>query len=80
MVQVKLMSPGLRRQHGARRIEVEARDVQQVIGRLEVEENQDLRVLVNGRAIQFLDGRATRVGPDDTVSVYYIGIRGWPGG
>jgi len=80
MVQVKLMSPGLREQHGTRRIEMDAADVAEVLSRLGVEEHQDLRVLVNGRAIQFLAGRETRLTAEDSVSVYYIGIRGWPGG
>jgi molybdopterin converting factor small subunit len=80
MVQVKLMSPQLREQHGARRIELEASDVEEVLSRLEVEQNQDLRVLVNGRAIQFLAGRDTPLDPEDAVTLYYVGIRGWPGG
>lgn len=80
MVAVKLMSPQLREQHGARRLELDAADVDEVLERLSVPENQDLRVLVNGRAIDFLEGRATRLAADDTVSVFYLGIRGWPGG
>ena len=80
MALVKLMSPQLRKQHGERRVEVEAVTVEEVLRRLEVDRNQDLRVLVNGRAIEFLDGESTRLDADDTVSVYYIGIRGWPGG
>jgi molybdopterin converting factor small subunit len=80
MVQVKLMSPQLRQQHGRRHVEMEAADVEAVLTRLGVEENEDLRVLVNGRAIQLLAGCATELGPGDTVSIFYIGIRGWPGG
>ena len=80
MVRVKLMSPELRARHGAPQLEVEAQDVAEVLARIAAEDNQDLRVLVNGRAIQFLDGRATKLSPDDVVTVYYIGIRGWPGG
>ena len=74
MVQVKLMSPQLRQQHGRRHVEMEAPDVEAVLTRLGVEE------LVNGRAIQLLAGCATELGPGDTVSIFYIGIRGWPGG
>lgn len=80
MVQVNLMSPRLREQHGVRHIELEEVDVEAVLTRLGVEESEDLRVLVNGRAIQFLEGRATALGPDDAVTIFYVGIRGWPGG
>jgi molybdopterin converting factor small subunit len=80
MARVKLMSPQLRERHGARQVELEAADVDDVLARLEIERGQDLRVLVNGRAIDFLDGGATRLGAGDTVTIYTIGIRGWPGG
>ena len=80
MVQVKLMSPQLRNRHGARRVELEAADVDELLDRLDVEEGPDLRVLVNGRSIRFLAGRATPLRSSDTVAVYTIGIRGWPGG
>ena len=80
MVQVKLMSPQLSKQHGAQRVELEVSDVEEVLTRLAVEDNQDLRVLVNGRAIQFLAGRATALRECDAVTLYYVGIRGWPGG
>jgi len=80
MVQVRLMSPQLREQHGVRRIEIEEVDVEAVLSRLGVEESEDLRVLVNGRAIEFLDGRATALDPEDAVTIFYVGIRGWPGG
>jgi len=50
------------------------------LSRLGVEESEDLRVLVNGRAIEFLDGRATALDPEDAVTIFYVGIRGWPGG
>ena len=80
MVAVKLMAPELRRRHGASRVEMEAADVEEVLSRLGVDENQDLRVLVNGRAIQFLSGRATALETEDAVTIYYLGIRGWPGG
>ena len=79
MVAVKLMSPELRKRHG-RRVEMEAADVEEVLTRLGVDQNQDLRVLVNGRAIQFLGGRATALDSEDAVTIYYVGIRGWPGG
>ena len=40
----------------------------------------DLRVLVNGRNIVFLDGLDTRLGADDTVTLHLSGARGYPGG
>jgi molybdopterin converting factor small subunit len=80
MARVKLMSPQLRERCGAKQVEIEADDVDEVLTRLQVDRNRDLRVLVNGRAIGHLDGAATRIGEDDTVTIYSIGIRGWPGG
>ena len=44
------------------------------------EANADLRVLVNGRDVTFLDGLATRLTPDDTVTLHMTGARGYPGG
>jgi molybdopterin converting factor small subunit len=41
---------------------------------------RDLRVLVNGRSILFLDGLATQLRDGDAVTVYLSGARGWPGG
>jgi molybdopterin converting factor small subunit len=45
-----------------------------------LEPHRDLRVLVNGRSIQFLDGIRTPLVPADTVTVHLAGARGWPGG
>jgi molybdopterin converting factor small subunit len=42
--------------------------------------NQDLRILVNGRSVVFLDGLDTKLQQDDTVTVYIAGARGFPGG
>ncbi len=42
--------------------------------------SQDLRVLVNGRSVAFLDGLDTKLRPEDTVTVYIAGARGFPGG
>ena len=40
----------------------------------------DLRVLVNGRSIAFLDGLDTRLRADDAVTLHLSGARGYPGG
>ena len=42
--------------------------------------HRDLRVLVNGRSILFLEGLATAVSAEDRVTVHLIGARGYPGG
>jgi molybdopterin converting factor small subunit len=42
--------------------------------------NQDLRILVNGRSVVFLDGLDTKLRREDTVTVYIAGARGFPGG
>ena len=42
--------------------------------------SRDLRVLVNGRSIQFLDGLDTPLEAADTVTIHLAGARGWPGG
>ena len=42
--------------------------------------HRDLRVLVNGRSIEFLDGVETGIGPEDTVTLHLAGARGFPGG
>jgi molybdopterin converting factor small subunit len=42
--------------------------------------NRDLRVLVNGRNILWLDGVETKLGADDSVTLHHSGARGWPGG
>ena len=41
---------------------------------------RDLRVLVNGRGMQFLDGLETALAAGDAVTVHLSGARGWPGG
>lgn len=40
----------------------------------------DVEVLLNGRNIVFLDGLETPVGPADRLTVFYSGLRGFPGG
>jgi molybdopterin converting factor small subunit len=40
----------------------------------------DVEVLVNGRNIAFLDALDTAVGPADRLTVFYSGVRGFPGG
>lgn len=42
--------------------------------------HEDLRVLVNGRSIEFLEGLDTRVGEADRVTLHHTGARGYPGG
>jgi molybdopterin converting factor small subunit len=41
---------------------------------------RDLRVLVNGRSIQFLAGLETPLAADDAVTLHLTGARGYPGG
>ena len=42
--------------------------------------NRDLRVLVNGRSILWLDGVDTPLKASDSVTLHHSGARGWPGG
>ncbi len=42
--------------------------------------SQDLRVLVNGRSVAFLEGLDTKLRQGDTVTLYIAGARGFPGG
>ncbi len=42
--------------------------------------HRDLRVLVNGRSILWLDGVSTAVEDTDSVTLHHSGARGWPGG
>ena len=44
------------------------------------EMHEDLRVLVNGRSILFLQGLDTALTEHDTVTVHFAGARGYPGG
>ena len=41
---------------------------------------RDLRVLVNGRSVQFLGGLETPLREEDTVTLHMTGARGHPGG
>jgi len=75
------MAPQLRKQYGAKEFESDAANVAEVLGELGIDAaNEDLRVLVNGRAIAFLEGITTSLEADDVMSVYFTGIRGFPGG
>lgn len=75
------MAPQLRKQYGAKEFESDAANVAEVLGELGIDgANEDLRVLVNGRSIAFLEGIATALESDDVMSVYFTGIRGFPGG
>jgi molybdopterin converting factor small subunit len=42
--------------------------------------HRDLRVLVNGRSIEFLAGVETELREDDAVTLHLAGARGFPGG
>jgi molybdopterin converting factor small subunit len=42
--------------------------------------SRDARVLKNGRNIGLLEGLATSLEPNDTVTVYFFGSRAYPGG
>ena len=81
MPKVKLMAPSLREQYGVNELESDATSVAEVLGELSIDsDNEDLRVLVNGRAIAFLEGTQTVLSARDVMSVFYTGIRGFPGG
>jgi molybdopterin converting factor small subunit len=85
---------GLRRMAGRARVRVEAGTVGILLaglgvaigqeaaaavyreGRLE----QDVEILVNGRHIQFLGGLDTPLRPEDQVTIFQSGLRGFPGG
>ncbi|MCH2171419.1 MoaD/ThiS family protein [Myxococcota bacterium] len=41
---------------------------------------RDLRILVNGRSVQFLAGLDTNLQSNDTVTLHLTGARGYPGG
>jgi molybdopterin converting factor small subunit len=45
-----------------------------------LELHRDLRVLVNGRSIAFLDGANTGLREQDVVTLHQTGVRGYPGG
>lgn len=40
----------------------------------------DAEVLVNGRNIEFLEMLETPLGPTDQITIFYSGVRGFPGG
>jgi molybdopterin converting factor small subunit len=42
--------------------------------------HRDLRVLVNGRSIAFLEGLDTLLHEEDEVTIHLTGARGYPGG
>lgn len=41
---------------------------------------KDLRILVNGRSVVFLEELDTKLQQEETVTVYIAGARGYPGG
>ena len=96
MPEVRLLGGPLRERLGDKRVEVADGPVAGVLDELiarggealrgmffEADRetlHRDLRVLVNGRSIQFLAGLETPVGAADTVTLHFSGIRGFPGG
>ena len=40
----------------------------------------DVEVLVNGRNIEFMQGLDTALRPPDQITIFYSGVRGFPGG
>jgi sulfur-carrier protein len=40
----------------------------------------DVEVLVNGRNVEFLRGLETTLRPTDQITIFYSGVRGFPGG
>jgi molybdopterin converting factor small subunit len=40
----------------------------------------DIEILVNGRNTEFLKGLDTSLRPTDQVTIFYSGLRGFPGG
>jgi molybdopterin converting factor small subunit len=79
---------GLRR-YGAREQRVSGTSVDAVLREAPVppavlfpngELNRDVEVLVNGRNIAFLSGLDTPLAPNDRVTVFLHGARGYPGG
>jgi len=42
--------------------------------------SRDLRILLNGRSVAFLDGLDTPVAESDCLTLHLAGIRGFPGG
>lgn len=88
MPRVKLLA-GLREGLGASGLESDADDVRTLLDELaqlggpriaERLASIDLRVLVNGRSILFLDGVETKLAREDTVTLHLAGARGYPGG
>ena len=81
MPKVKLLAPSLRKRLGAKELQSDAGSVAEVLEELGIEaDNEDLQVLVNGRAMPFLAGTETALEASDVMSVFYSGIRGFPGG
>jgi molybdopterin converting factor small subunit len=75
------MAPSLRERHGAKELQSEAGSIAEVLAELGIDAgNVDLQVLVNGRAMAFLAGTETVLEASDVMSVFFSGIRGFPGG
>ena len=88
MPTVRLLA-GLRGLVGASRLESDAKDVRGLLDGLRAKgdaaltgrlDSIDLRVLVNGRSILFLEGLDTKLAENDTVTLHLAGARGYPGG
>lgn len=93
MPEVRVLG-GLRRHTGAASFRVEAATVREALDATAAragepmstmlfegdEIHEDLRVLVNGRSVVFLEGLDTPLAEDDTVTVHLAGARGAPGG
>lgn len=94
--EVRLLGGELRALLGDRCVRAEARHVRELLDelvRLGGDElaarlfeddrrtmSRDLRVLVNGRSVAFLEGLDTKLAADDAVTLHFSGIRGYPGG
>ncbi len=80
MVEVRVVGGGLRKRLGGKRLEAEAGSVAELLDALGLEPNRDLQVLVNGQATVHLQGLDTAIEADDSVTLLFTGVRGFPGG
>lgn len=93
---VRLLGGPLRQALGGKQVQVPGASVREVLDALIArggeavarrvwadvpgDPDPDLRVLVNGRSIAFLDGLDSAVSEDDTLTLHFAGARGFPGG
>jgi molybdopterin converting factor small subunit len=95
MPEVRVLGGNLRNLLGGKQLQVEADRVGtlldclvasggEAVARLlfdgDCEPSIDLRVLVNGRSMVFLEGLDTKLATDDAVTIHLAGVRGFPGG